>query len=167
MKSLFLLITVIFFSYTKAAFPGSDNLRKVYYIIGTVTLTNGNHFELSDGSVWYAENPAHIGSSFRIVIILNSLLRKGSAFVHGKEINVEHVSGNFTYYNGYYSKVVGMEDKGAVLLTEDGSGWSVPDYQRTDTSKWKVPYNVLISSDGLFMTNLNNDERIIVSRRNR
>ena len=155
------------FSYTRLTFSRSDNLRKVNYIIGSVVLTNGNLFKLSDGSVWSAENPGHVRSSLRIVIILNSQLRKGSAFVQGKEINVEHISGNFTYYNGYYSKVIGREDKGAVLLTEDGSGWSVPDYERTDASKWQPPYNVLITSDGLFMLNLDKNERIIISRRNR
>ena len=167
MKRLILFGTVFFFFSIGFSFPKSKNLLKVDYVNGTVMLTNGNLFELSDGSVWSTTNIAPVRSSAKIVIILNNQLRKGAAFIHGKEIYVEHVSGNFTYYSGYYTKVVEEAQKGAVLYTEDGSNWIVPDYERLKSSKWQPPYNVIITSDELFMLNLDKNKRIIISGRSR
>ncbi len=166
MKHLAIMISAVLIFSFQNSYAKSNELLKVNYINGKILLINGNLFELSDGSIWSTPKIGPVRSNSKIIIIVDDQLKNGIAFVRGEKISVKHISGNLALYSGFYTKVISEMNKGAVLFTEDGSDWSVPDYERANSVQWKPPYNVIITSDKLFMLNLDVFKRIIISKRN-
>ncbi len=166
MKHLAIMISVVLIFTFQFSFAKTNELLKVNYINGKILLINGNLFELSDGSIWSTPKIEPVRSGSKIIIIVDAQLKNGIAFVRGEKISVKHISGNFPMYSGFYSKVISEMNEGAVLFTEDGSDWSVPDYERKSSMQWRPPYNVLITSDKLFLMNLDKNKRIIIFQRN-
>ncbi len=120
--------------------------------------------ELMDGSKWITSYATYALPLSDIIIIVDEDHNSGTAFIEGDEIFVKHLSGHIILNSGYYTNVIQEYGDGAVLETEDGSLWEVPEYDRYDSGYWLPPYKVLITSNELYMYNLKKNKRIWITR---
>lgn len=138
--------------------------ERVQYLIGTIQSASKDLIELFDGSKWITSYETYALGYSEIIIILNEKDNFGIAFIEGNEILVKHLSGSIILKSGFFTNVINEYGSGAVLETEDGSLWEVPEYDRYDSGYWLPPYKVLITSNELYMYNLEENKRIWVTR---
>jgi hypothetical protein len=135
---------------------------RVQYVHDQIFEVNDQELHLLGGSHWKV-----LGLSFALpaediwIILTND--GGGVAFVDGEEAPVVHQSGPYTTAMGLYRRVVHKSDEGALLTLNDGSHWSVPEYDRFHTDWWLPPYPVLITSNGLYLINLRKGKRVWVA----
>mgnify|MGYP001823320003 CR=1 FL=1 len=67
--------------------------------------------------------------------------------------------------NGFLAKVIASHGEGAVLEMDDGSLWSIPDYDQYGTGWWLPPYPVLIYANEMYLINLKKGKKVWVNRR--
>ena len=127
--------------------------------------SNDGMLKLLDGSMWYANTYAYILPITEIIIVV---IDKDIAygFFGGNKVSIELLKGRPVTKSGLFSYVVNEYGKGAVIELEDGSKWNIPQYDRYDTGWWMPPYPVLITSNELYMINLEKGKKVWVSRSN-
>lgn len=158
-KSFFL-----FFIIAQLLIAQPSKNQKVQYLSSTIQDVSDDLIELMDGSKWITSYATYALPLSDIVIIVDEQHNSGIAFIEGDEIFVKHLSGNIILNSGYYTKVIQEYGDGAVLKTEDGSLWEVPEYDRYDSGYWLPPYKVLITSNELYMYNLKKNKKIWITR---
>ena len=138
--------------------------RRISYISGTIYEVSDNVIKLLDGSIWVTEYSSSSLPLTDIIIIYDGKNIFGTAFIDGDEISIKHLSGNVVLSSGYYTYVTKKYGEGAILVTEDGSYWEIPEYDRYYSGYWLPPYKVLITSNELYMYNLKENKKIWISR---
>lgn len=137
--------------------------RRVQYVADTIMEIDETSIELLGGSRWELLGLSLALPLEDIWIVLTSE-KAGIAFIDGSEIPVVHRSGLYAAATGLYGRVVGVTNDGALLTLDDGSLWSVPEYDRFDTGWWLPPYPALITSNGLYLINLKKGKKVWVSQ---
>jgi hypothetical protein len=92
------------------------------------------------------------------------LPKRGLFVVDGEFVPATLIEGLFVRSNGTLLTVVESMGGGAVLRTDDGALWSVPSYDRFDTSYWLSPYKIIVASNELYMYYLKKGKKIWVKR---
>lgn len=142
----------------------SPTTRKVNYIQGTIYEKSDEIIKLLDGSIWLFSGMSLALPMSDIIIILDNSLKTGIAYTDGDELTVTHIKGDFVYYTGLFTMVIKEMGDGALLQTDDGSFWEVPQYDRYDSGYWLPPYRALITSNELYLINLKKGKKIWVKR---
>jgi len=142
----------------------SSLTQKVNYIQGTIYEKSDEIIELLDGSIWLFEGMSLSLPMSDIIIILDKSLKSGIAYTSGYELTITHIKGDFLYRNGLFTTVIREMGNGALLQTDDGSFWEVPQYDRYDSGYWLPPYKALITSNELYLINLKKGKKIWVSK---
>ena len=140
-----------------------------------------NSFKFLSGSTWLMEKeiavlPLHDGiiitsgpapkyDEKNIDAYLKALPKHGNFIYQNNTVGVTLIEGAFILQNGFLAKVIASHGKGAVLEMEDGSLWSIPDYDQYDSGWWLPPYPVLIYENERYLINLKNGKKIWVNRR--
>jgi hypothetical protein len=164
MKIKLLLFVFLYLIISQCLVAQSNINHRVQYLSSTIQNVTEDVIELLDGSKWITSNEIYALPLSEIIIIFNEKKNIGTAFIEGDEIIVKHLSGRIILSSGYYTSVIKEFGDGAVIETEDGSLWEVPEYDRYDSSYWLPPYKVLITSNELYMYNLEENKRIWITR---
>lgn len=154
--------------------------EKVSFFIESVSEIDGRVVEFLNGSKWLLETeilalPYDDGimvfdghdktiNEKDIKERLKNLPRYGVFYYDGNEVNATLIDGIFLRQNGSLTKVINVFGDGAVLKMEDGSLWSVPEYDQYDTGYWLPPYDVLIYSNELYLINLEKNKKIWINK---
>jgi hypothetical protein len=119
---------------------------------------------LSDGII-ITPGPAPRYDKNNIGAYIQSLPKHGILVYQGNVVNVTLIDGVFLLQDGLLATVIASHGKGAVLEMDDGSLWSIPDYDQYDTGWWLPPYPVLIYSNEMYLVNLKKGKKIWVNKR--
>jgi len=138
--------------------------RSVQFIHDTVLESTEDVITLLGGSKWSITSYAFLLPASKITIVLTDEKGSGIAYSQRTQFYVNHLSGLLQRKIGWLTEVVKSLGDGAFLQLEDGSLWEVPPYDQYDTGYWIPPYQVIVSSDELYMYCLNKGKRIWVSR---
>lgn len=164
MKRLLLIATLPVLCLTSTlASAQNEKLVPVAYVQSSVVSTDGDLFTLMDGSRWIKKGYSVILPASDITIILTSEEGDGITFIDGTEIEVELISGMPDMNTGSFGQVVRERGDGAILRLSDGSLWEIPQYDRFDTRYWLPPYWVIVSSDELYLINVENGKKVWAS----
>lgn len=158
----------------------SAQLKKVSFSSDTVSEIDGKVIKFLTGSTWIMERelvalplsegiiicngPAPEFQKEKIEEYVKALPTSGVLFYSGQTVNVKRVDGLFLLQNGVLGKVVEEMGDGAILKTDDGSLWSIPQYDRYDTGYWLPPYPVLIFGSEQYLVNLKKGKKVRVER---
>lgn len=164
MNSKIIKLYFLFFIISQLLIAQPSKNQKVQYLSSTIQDVSDDLIELMDGSKWITSYATYALPLSDIIIIVDGEHNSGTAFIEGDEIFVKHLSGQIILNSGYYTNVIQEYGDGAVLETEDGSLWEVPEYDRYDSGYWLPPYKVLITSNELYMYNLKKNKRIWITR---
>lgn len=167
MKSKFLKSCFLFFIISQLLIAQPNKNQKVQYLSSTIQDVSDDLIELMDESKWITVYVIYALPLSDIIIIVNEEHNSGTAFIEGDEIFVKYLSGHIMLNSGYYTNVIQEYGDGAVLKTEDGSLWEVPEYDRYDSGYWLPPYKVLITSNELYLYNLKKNKKIWITRAKR
>lgn len=163
MKRL-LLIAILAVWCSTSAFAQDKELVPVAYVQSSVLSTDSDLFTLMDGSRWVKTGYSMILPASGITIILTSEEGDGIAFVDGTETEVELISGTPDLNTGLLGQVVRERGDGAILQLSDDSLWEISQYDRYDTGYWLPPYRVIVSSDELYLINVENGKKVWANR---
>jgi hypothetical protein len=159
----------------------SAQLKKVSFASDTVTEIDGRVIKFLTGSTWIMEREIVALPLSEGVIICNGAAPKfnkgkideylkalpttGVLVYSGQTVNVKRVDGLLFLRNGFLGKVVEEMGDGAILKTNDGSLWSIPQFDRFDTGVWLPPYPVLIFGNEQYLINLKKGKKVWVEKR--
>ena len=138
-------------------------LVRVSYIKDSILRKDDRVLNLLGGSVWLLERMTLALATDDIVIFLEDN-ESGIACVDGDFIAAKRVKGLILPETGLVGRVEKSLSRGAVLQLNDGSLWSVPNYDQYHTSFWLPPYPVIITSSQSKMINLKKMKTIWVER---
>jgi len=159
-----LLIAVFAVWCSTSALAQDEELVPIAYVQSSVLSTDGDMFKLLDGSRWIKIGYSMILPASDVTIILTNEEGDGIAFVDGVKIEVELISGTPTLNTGFLGQVVREHGDGAILKLSDGSLWEIPQYDQYDTGYWLPPYWVIVSSDELYLINVEKGKKVWASR---
>ncbi len=156
-------------------------LKKVSFASDMVTEIDGKVIKFLTGSTWIMEReivalplsegflicdgPAPIFDKEKIDEYVNALPTVGVLIYSGNTVNVKRVDGTFFLQNGFLGNVIEKMGDGAILKTNDGSLWSIPQYDRYDTGYWLPPYPVLIFANEQYLINLKKGKKVWIEKR--
>lgn len=155
---------LVFYIFCTCLIAQNDGFKKVQYFDGTIVDVNNDFIEFLDGSKWLTNYSTLLLPFTDVIIIYNIIEKTGVLYTDGNEISVKHIVGEILLKTGYLTKVIQEYGDGAILITEDGSKWEIPEYDRYDTGYWLPPYTVLITSNELFLYNLEELKKIWINR---
>lgn len=164
MKSILIKYSFLFLVISQCLIAQINKNQRVQYLSGTIQDVSEDFIELLDGSKWITPYSTYALPLSDIIIIFNQNNNSATAYIEGDEIFIKHLSGRIILNSGFYTNVTKEYGDGAVLLTEDGSMWEVPEYDRYYSGYWLPPYKVLITSNELYMYNLEKNKRIWITR---
>ena len=164
MRLNFIKTVFIFIVVSQSVFAQTNQYQKVQYLSGTIQDVSEDVIELLDGSKWLASYSTYILPLSEVIIVYDVKNNSGTVYIDGDEIFVKHLSGHIILNSGYLTYVIKEYGEGAILVTEDGSFWEVPEYDRYDSGYWLPPYKVVITSNELYMYNLNENKKIWIKR---
>ena len=159
-----LLIAVLTVWCSTSALAQDEELVSISYVQSSVLSTDGDLFKLMDGSRWIKTGHGMILPASDITIILTNEKGDGIAFVNGGEFEVELISGTPVLSTGLLGQVVRVRGDGAILELSDGSLWEIPQYDQYDTGYWLPPYWVIVSSDEMYLINIEKGKKVWASR---
>jgi len=113
------------------------------------------YFKLADGTIWQVKYEYEYMYEYYPSVTVCP--RLGRLLVKDETLNIVPISGTLT-------QIISERGDGAVLHAADGSVWEVPSYDRYDTGWWLPPYEVIFTSDEMYMINLKEGKRVWVSR---
>jgi len=119
---------------------------------------------LSEGII-ICDGPAPKFNKEKIDEYLKALPSVGVLIYSGQTVSVKRVDGIFLLQNGFLGNVVEEMGDGAILKTNDGSLWSIPQYDRYDTGYWLPPYPVLIFGNEQNLINLKKGKKVWIQKR--
>jgi len=99
-----------------------------------------------------------------ILVVLTDNDGNGFAYVDNSQFAVKHVGSYLTYKNGTLNVVLESMGNGAVLKMADGSLWEINSYDQYDTGYWLPPYQVILTSDEMYMINIKENKKIWISK---
>jgi len=140
-----------------------SGLLRVDYLSDTIMENDDRTIRLLGGSIWELQGFSLVLPLSEILIILTSP-NVGTAYIDGDQTAIVHRSGLYASESGLLGKVISASKDGSRLMLNDGSVWSVPQYDRYDTGWWLPPYPVLITGEGLYLVNLDEGKRVWVSQ---
>ena len=174
-------LTSIILLFLATASICNGQLKKVSFSSDTVTEIDGKVIKFLTGSTWImdqeivalplsegviiCDGPAPEFTKEKIDEYLKALPTTGVLVYSGETVNVKRVDGLFLLRNGFLGKVVEEMGDGAILKTDDGSLWSIPNYDRYDTGYWLPPYPVLIFGNEQYMINLKKGKKVWIEKR--
>lgn len=149
-----------------AAQGTSGNWVPVLFLEGSAYSKDGDQVRLLNGSVWRVENPYLLIVPTDVIIIRWRDRRDPCGVMVSRHFQGAtcRVSGSAPERRGYLTSVVRAIGGGAVLETADGSLWEVPEYDQYDTGYWLPPYEVIVTSDELYMYNIKESKKVWVTR---
>jgi hypothetical protein len=160
MRSLLFMLALVLPSICTSA-------EQVEYFSDSIMQKDGNTIRLLGGSSWelssmtFAMITDDISIIFRTIPETNN--RQIPILVHGgMEITARHVEGAYAKSSGFLAYVIDERDDGAILELDDGTILTIPDYDQFDTGWWLPPYQVIVTSNGLYMWNLKEGKRVWV-----
>lgn len=165
---IFVLIPSLLFLIANFA-TGQDEINypaNILYTEGSIYETDENTFSLLGGSKWSKLSYAYLLPMSDIFIILTSGDGNGIAYYDGSEFNVKHLSGGLDYKRGKLNLVIESLGNGAILKMADNSLWEIDSYDQYDTGYLLPPYQVIITSDELYLINFEEGEKIWASQAN-
>jgi hypothetical protein len=173
-------ILTIFLMFTSISVCSAE-LKKVSFYTDTVSEIGGRVIKFLMGSTWIMEReiialPLSEGvivcdgsapefRKERLEEYAKALPKAGVLMYSGQTVNVTRVDGIFLLRNGFLGRVVASFGDGAILKTDDGSLWSIPQYDRYDTGYWLPPYPVLIFGNEQYLINLKKGKKVWVEKR--
>ncbi len=143
---------------------GGAPLRRVRYIQDLVTTTDDDVLSLLGGSAWVHASYAMILVASDVVIVLDDDGLGGARYADGDRTIVRHVSGAYLAESGWFGYVAESLGDGAILRVSDGSLWAIPEYDRFDTGWWLPPYPVIVTSNEMYIWNLEKGKRVWATR---
>lgn len=174
----FTTITLIFLTSISVC---SAQLKNVSFSRDTVTEIDGKIIKFLMGSTWVMEReivalplsegviicdgPAPKFNKDKIDEYLEALPSVGLLCYKEQIVTVKRVDGLFLLQNGYLGKVVEKMGDGAILKTDDGSLWSIPQYDRYDTGYWLPPYPVVIFANQQYLINLKKGKKVWIEKK--
>jgi len=136
----------------------------VKYIEDTIYETDGNTFTTLYGSEWRHMYAGYLLTMSDILVVLTDNDGNGFAYVDNSQFAVKHVGSYLTYKNGTLNVVLESMGNGAVLKMADGSLWEINSYDQYDTGYWLPPYQVILTSDEMYMINIKENKKIWISK---
>lgn len=158
----------------------ANAVQAVSFFQESVMEIDGRVIRMLGGSEWIMDHeivalplddavvifPGHdpLAESDDIEARIRNLPKRGTLMYQGSEVGVRLISGVFVRQNGHLATVIEAHGDGAVLELDDGSLWTIPEYDRYDTGYWLPPYRVIVYANELYMLNLKTGKRIWVER---
>ena len=158
-KLLSVLIYLVFYKHSVAA-------EFVNYCEDSIYNSEGETVQLLGGSRWET-----VGYNF-FLIAQDVLVLQGTTQVDGRNYQygellsdgnrmiATQLSGTCNFLVGTKHVVVREINDGRSLITDDGTVLNFDSYDSFDTGFWLPPYEVLITSNELYMWNLNEGKRV-------
>jgi hypothetical protein len=159
----------------------SSGAEKVSFFQDTVSEIDDRVVKFLSGSTWLMEReiiaiPLDDGiiitpglapkyDKENIAAYIKTLPKHGRLAYQGNEVGVTLIEGVFILQDGFLAKVIASHGKGAVLELDDGSLWSIPEYDQYDSGWWLPPYPVLVYANEMYLINLKKGKKIWVNRR--
>jgi hypothetical protein len=142
--------------------------EQVEFLSDAIIQKNGNIIRLLGGSSWELTSLSFAIITDDIIIVFRNVPeREGQQipiFYHdGMQIIARHIAGSYSKTSGLLANVIDKNGDGAVLELDDGRMLTIPDYDQFDTGWWLPPYPVIVTSDGLYMWNLDEGKRVWVN----
>ena len=175
LKSLLFLIVILLIPTISSA------LQRVSFSTDTVSEIDGKVIKMLGGSTWLTDNEIIAQPLDEATIIcdvnapefnkndiqkyIKKLPKKGTLIYQNNVVNVTLLDGIFLLSNGYLGKVINSHGNGAVLETEEGYMWAIPEYDQYDTGYWLPPYPVLITGNEMYLINLNKGKKVWIDKR--
>ena len=156
---LIVLICLVFYKNSVAA-------EFVNYCEDSIYSSEGETVQLLGGSRWET-----VGYNF-FLIAQDVLVLQGTTQVDGRNYQyaellsdgnrmiATQLSGTCNFLVGTKLVVVREINDGRSLITDDGTVLNFDSYDSFDTGFWLPPYEVLITSNELYMWNLNEGKRV-------
>ena len=140
--------------------------QRVEYFTDAIVEIDKEYLELLGGTEWMLDlEPLLLLPYTEVIVVFEHAEPEfATVYAEGESYVGALLKGQVIKQTGIRTSVVDEFGDGAVLETADGSLWSVPDYDRYDTGYWLPPYPVLITSDELYMYNLDQGKRVWVER---
>lgn len=148
----------------------AQTMEKVDFFPDSISEKDDHVVRLSGGSSWLLANrisavaPEDVMMVMRDVMVDGKPVRAAWLFVGGEEIPARHVEGVYPRNQAFLSRVVGAEDQGTKLRLADGTSLLVPGYNKYISNRWRLPYKVLLTDNGLTLYHLLDGRRISVQR---
>lgn len=161
----------------------SFGAEKVSFFQDSVSEINGRVVKFLSGSTWLMEReiialplndgiiitsgqaPKYDKNNIRAYI--KALPKHGIFVYQDNQVKVTFIDGAFMLQDGLLAKVIASHGKGAVLEMDDGSLWSIPDYDQYDSGWWLPPYPVIIYANEMYLVNLKKGKKIWVNNRSK
>ena len=154
---------ISFFLVTSTAFVTVvQGAQVVQYCEGTTSSRSRDIITFVDGSVsqWYSNTSflSFIGPA----LLVFSTQERGTIYKNGSRLSVINRGGDCVRKNGIYAQVVEERGDGEFLILDDGTVLRFDSYDMYDTGWWLPPYPILLTSDLLYMWNLEEGKRVWV-----
>jgi hypothetical protein len=159
----------------------ASELKTVSFFQDTVTELDGRVLKFLTGSVWVLDReivgvamgeavmicngPAPKFDKEKMKEYLEALPKRGVFMYRGQTVGAQLVSGGFVLSDGYLAHVVQAHGRGAILETDDGSLWSIPEYDQFDTGYWLPPYPVIIFRSQRYLLNLKEGKKVWIEKK--
>jgi hypothetical protein len=150
----------------------AQTMEKVGYFPDSIAEKGDQNFviRLNGGSSWVLASRTSALVNTDVIVVMRDVIVDGKAvlaawlFVGGEEIPARHVEGVYARNQAFLSRVVGAEDQGTKLRLADGTSLLVPGYNKYISNRWRLPYKVLLTDNGLTLYHLLDGRRISVER---
>jgi hypothetical protein len=159
------LLTSTFFTLL-LGFAGSSYGQTVEYCEDSILESEDNAIRLLGGSKWEVASYGYFMILQDVIIIHDSIKSDGGASSNSEIISggsrsiVTPVSGSCASQTGEKARVVREINDGATLFLDSGELLNFDSFDSFDTGFWLPPYEVLITSGGLYMWNLDKGKRV-------
>ncbi len=139
--------------------------ERVEYLGDSIMQKDGNTIRLLGGSSWELSSMSLAMVTEDIIIVFRAVAGNDERVIPimyhgGMQIPVRHISGAYAASAGFLANVVDERNDGEILELDDGTVLTIPDYDQFDTGFWLPPYSVIVTSDGLYMWNLEEGKRV-------
>ena len=161
------VVSVIFGLFI-AGSASAQTMEKVDYFPDSIAEKEDHIVRLNGGSSWLLANRTLAPAAVDVVVVMRDVIVEGKPvraawlFVGGEEIPARHLEGVYPTNPAFLSRVVAAEDQGTKLRLADGTSLLVPGYNKYISNRWRLPYKVLLTDNGLNLYHLLDGRRISV-----
>ncbi len=161
--SSLIILSLVFF-YTNINAQDLDYPFSISYTEGSILKTTDNTFTLLDGSIWLKNSYDYLLPTSKIFIVILDSKGTGIAYSNRADFNTQKISGTVSLKKGSINMVTNSLKDGAILQMYDNSFWEISSYDQFDTSFWLPPYEVIITSNELYLINFKKGKKIWATR---